>query len=303
MPAYVSISPYRAFNQAAFAPGFLGPRHAALTVGAADVFQFQQPQPADAAASTYADLRVDDLTPPDGVSESQVSGRMNLWNALQQNFLKDHPAAAPVAHDTVYRRAQRLMNSASAKAFHLEEEPASVRDAYGRGRFGQGCLMARRLIERGVPFVEVSLGTFGNGSLAWDTHAGNFAAVKSLSAELDAGWGTLMTELAERGLLESTTIVWLGEFGRTPKINAAAGRDHFPNAWTCAFAGGGIRGGQAYGKTTPDGMEVAENPVQVGDVLATLSSAVGVDPATQNISELGRPIRIAEGKAIADILT
>ena len=302
MPDYVSISPYRAFNQAAFTPGFLGPRHAALTVGAADVFQFQ-PQPANASASAYAELRVDDLTPPDGVSEAQVSGRMNLWNSLQQNFLKDHASAAPVAHDTVYRRAQRLMNSASAKAFHLEEEPAAVRDAYGRGRFGQGCLMARRLIERGVPFVEVSLGTFGNGSLAWDTHANNFAAVKNLSTELDAGWAMLMTELAERGLLESTTIVWLGEFGRTPVINGAGGRDHFPNAWSCVFAGGGIRGGQAYGKTTDDGMEVAENPVQVGDVLATLCSAVGVDPATQNISEMGRPIRIAEGQPITEILS
>jgi hypothetical protein len=300
MPSYVSISPYRAFNQAAFTPGFLGPRHAALTVGAADVFQAQ---PVSASPDAYAELRVDDLIPPDGVSEAQVSGRMHLWNTLQQNFLKDHASAAPLAHDTVYRRAQRLMNSASATAFHLEEEPAGVRDAYGRGRFGQGCLMARRLIERGVPFVEVSLGTFGGGSLGWDTHANNFAAVKNLSAELDAGWGTLMTELAERGLLESTTIVWLGEFGRTPAINRAGGRDHFPNAWTCAFAGGGIAGGQAYGKTSDDGMEVIDKPTQVGDVLATLCRAVGVDPGTQNISELGRPIRIAEGQPIAEILS
>jgi uncharacterized protein (DUF1501 family) len=298
MPAYVSISPYRAFNQAAFASGFLGPRHAPLTVGAADIFQ-AQPQ---ANTTGYAELRVDDLRPPEGISQEQVQGRIELWNTLQQGFLKDHASAAPLAQDTVYRRAQRLMNSAAARAFELEEEPASVRDAYGRSRFGQGCLMARRLIERGVSCVEVSLGTFAGGSLGWDTHANNFAAVKSLSEELDAGWASLMRELQERGLLEDTTIIWLGEFGRTPKINGAGGRDHFPGAWTCVFAGGGIQGGQAYVSTTDDGMEVAEHPVEIGDVLATLCKAVGVEPGTQNTSEMGRPIRIAEGKPIDAIL-
>ncbi len=298
VPAYVSVSPYRAFNQAAFAPGFLGPKHAPLTVGATDVYQ---PQPAN-NTDDYAQLQVDDLHPPEGASDEQVAGRLELWNTLEQNFLKDHASAAPLAHDTVYRRAQRLMHSAAAKAFDLEDEPARVRDAYGRGRFGQGCLMARRLIEQGVSCVEVSLGTFGGGSLGWDTHQNNFNAVKSLSAELDAGWGTLMTELGQRGLLEDTTIIWLGEFGRTPKINRAGGRDHFPNAWSCVLAGGGIQGGQAYGRTSADGMEVADNRANIGDVLATLCQAVGVDPRIQNESELGRPIRIAEGRAIEDLL-
>ena len=177
-----------------------------------------------------------------------------------------------------------------------------MRDAYGRGRFGQGCLMARRLIEEGVSFVEVTLGSVGDGIFGWDTHQNNFTAVKALSAELDAGWGTLMKELSERGLLDSTTILWIGEFGRTPKINPQGGRDHFPAAWSCVFAGGGIKGGQAYGKTSDSGEEVTEGKVDVPDILATLCSAVGVDPTTQNVSEQGRPIKLAEGAAIKEIL-
>ena len=111
-----------------------------------------------------------------------------------------------------------------------------------------------------------------------------------------------MTELDQRGLLQDTTILWMGEFGRTPAINPQSGRDHFPNAWTCVFGGGGIRGGQAFGKTSADGTEVLEGKVDVGDVLATLCHAVGVDPETENISQLGRPIKIAEGTPIQDVL-
>ena len=298
VPHYVSISPYRAFNQAAFGPGFLGPRHAALTVGATDVFQAA----AAPAAETYAALKVDDLAPAAGVDAEQFATRLAMWRSLQDKFLATHRGPSPVAHQTVYERALKLMNSSAARAFDLGEEPASVRDAYGRGRFGQGCLMARRLVEAGVSFVEVTLGSVGNNTFGWDTHQNNFAQVKSLSAELDAGWGTLMKELAERDLLEATTILWIGEFGRTPKINPQAGRDHFPAAWTCVFAGGGIKGGQAHGKTSDSGEEVTEGKVDVPDILATLCAAVGVDPETKNVSEQGRPIRIAEGAVIKEIV-
>ena len=298
VPHYVSISPYRAFNQAAFGPGFLGPRYAALSVGATDGFQAAQPQ----AAGSYAELKVDDLLPAGGVDPEQFNSRLELWRAMQAKFLATHRGPSPVAHQTVYERALRLMNSSAAKAFDLNEESTSVRDAYGRGRFGQGCLMARRLIERGVSFVEVTLGAIADNSIGWDTHAGNFPAVKALSGELDAGWGTLMKELSERGLLDTTTILWIGEFGRTPKINPQAGRDHFPAAWSCVFGGGGIKGGQAYGKTNEGGEEVVEGKVDVPDILATLCAAVGVDPEDTNVSEQGRPIKIAEGKPIREIL-
>jgi uncharacterized protein (DUF1501 family) len=126
--------------------------------------------------------------------------------------------------------------------------------------------------------------------------------VKKLSAELDAGWATLLQELSERGLLETTTILWMGEFGRTPKINAQGGRDHFPNAWSCVFSGGGIAGGQAFGKTSDDGMLVLDDPVDAAQILATLCASLGIDPATQNMNDAGRPIAITEGKPIRKVL-
>lgn len=299
VPNFVSISPYRAFNQAAYGPGFLGPKYAPLTVGATNNFQQAQANPND---NSYAVLGVDDLAPPSSVSAEQIDGRIELWRSLQSDFLARRRAASPVAHDTVYQRAVKMMKSEAAKAFDLSQETEKVRDSYGRGRFGQGCLMARRLIEKGVAFVEVSLGGFGNGGLGWDTHNNNFSLVKNLSTELDNGWGTLMSELKERGLLESTTIVWMGEFGRTPKLNGSGGRDHYPNAWTAVLAGGGIKGGQAYGKTSADGMTVDEGKIDVGNVLATLATALGVDPKRQNVSEVGRPFRIAEGEPIKEVL-
>jgi len=294
---FVSVSPYRAFNQAAYGPGFLGPKYAPLTVGATDNLPLT---PGDMLQ--YADLRVDDLARADHISEEQFGKRLELWRLLQDGFLATHQSASPITHDTVYRRALKLMDSNMPAAFELDDEPDVVRDAYGRGRFGQGCLMARRLIERGVGFVEVSLGAFDGGNIGWDTHQNNFPALRQLSGELDSGWGTLMKELDERGLLESTTILWMGEFGRTPAINDNAGRDHFPAAWTCVFGGGGIQGGQAYGKTSGDGSEVVEGKVNEADVLATLCSALGVKPDKENISEQGRPIMIAEGNVISDIL-
>jgi hypothetical protein len=296
VPHYVSISPFRQFNQAAFSPGFLGPRYAALTVGAIDGAGPPQPQ----AAGGYAELKVDDLAP--AVVRSQFDGRVDLWRRLESRFVAQHRGPVPAAHQTVYERALKLMDSSAARAFDLTKEPAAIREAYGRGRFGQGCLLARRLIEAGVSFVEVTLGSVSNNTFGWDTHQNNFPAVRSLSAELDAGWGTLMKELSERGLLDVTTILWIGEFGRTPTINPQGGRDHFPAAWTCVFAGGGIQGGQAYGKTSEGGEEVVEGKVDIPDILATLAAAVGVDPAEQNLSAQGRPIRIAEGTPIRDVL-
>src|SRR4051794_39180958 len=296
VPHYVSISPYRAFNQAAYSPGFLGPRYAALTVGATDAVNTATPQ----VSAGYAELKVDDLAP--GVERSQFAGRVDLWRSFESQFVARHKGPSPAAHQTVYERALKLMDSSAAKAFDLSEEPAKVRDAYGRGRFGQGCLMARRLVESGVSFVEVTLGALSQNTFGWDTHQNNFTAVKSLSEELDAGWGTLMRDLAERGLLESTTILWIGEFGRTPTINAQGGRDHFPAAWTCVFAGGGIKGGQAYGKTSDSGNEVVEGKIDIPDILATLSAALGVDPEEKNISDQGRPIKIADGMPIKQIL-
>ncbi len=296
LPSYVSVAPPQQISPAAFGPGFLGAKYApAVVAGAAS-----GPMPAAAkkASAPLADLKLENIEPPSGISDQQQSRRLQLWKTMEKNFLAGNTAPAFTAHHGTYEKAVEMMRPEVRSAFNLADEPDEVRRRYGTGLFGQGCLLARRLVERGVPFVEVALGE----GLAWDTHQDNFKRVKELSGELDAGWGTLMAELAERGLLDSTTILWMGEFGRTPAINGNAGRDHFPNAWSCVLGGGGIKGGQAYGRTSADGMQVEENAVGIGDVLATLCTALGVPPESENITPTDRPIKIAEGNAIAELL-
>jgi hypothetical protein len=296
LPNFVSIAPYRFFNQAAYSSGFLGPQYAPLIVGDGQIGP-QQPgqegQPAD-----YG-LRVEDLEQPRGVTPETAESRLELLGALDQDFIGRRTAAAAISRRTAYDRAVRLMRSEAAKAFELDEEPAKLRDAYGRNRFGQGCLMARRLVERDVPFVEVTLaGVDGNNNaLGWDTHVDNFENVRRLSNVLDPAWATLIDDLKSRGLLDSTLIAWMGEFGRTPKINQSGGRDHYPQAWTTVLAGGGIRGGQVVGRTSSDGMEVQDRPVSVPDLLATVCRALGIDHLKTNMSDVGRPIRIVDKDA------
>ena len=294
LPNYVSVVPQRVGNSDAYGAGYLGPRYGPLVVDAT------QSTP---SGKGRVELKIESIRPPAGVNATRIERRLQLWRQLQDRFLKEHPSASPLAHQVVYQNAVRLMRSDAAKAFDLSEEPDRVREKFGRGRFGQGCLMARRLIERGVSVVEVSLSRSKIGGLGWDTHVDNFTTVASLCAELDAGWASLMEDLQSRGLLESTTILWLGEFGRTPRINRNAGRDHFPAAWSCVFAGGGIAGGQVFGKTSPDGMHVEEAKVGVGDILATLCTAIGVAPGRKNISNTNRPISIVDGKPIGKLLT
>ncbi|HEV3025907.1 MAG TPA: DUF1501 domain-containing protein [Pirellulales bacterium] len=292
LPSFVSISPFRNFNPAAFNPGFLGSQFAPLFVGEARGGNQDDDD---------ANLTVADLDAPKGVAAQTVSARLGLLNSLNDRFLGGHAGAPGVGYKTAYDRAVRLMRSKAAKAFDLDEEPKEVRDAYGRNRFGQGCLLARRLAERGVPFVEVTLG--GNGGIGWDTHQNNFDGVKQLSGTLDPAWATLMTELKSRGLLDSTLMVWMGEFGRTPKINTNKGRDHYPNAWSTVLAGGGIRTGHVVGRTSADGTTVEERPVTVPDLLATVCRALGIDPMKQNNSNVGRPIRVVDpsAKPVAEI--
>jgi uncharacterized protein (DUF1501 family) len=288
LPNFVSVSPFRALSPASYSPGFLGSQFAPLLVDG-------RPAAANGAAAGEAEvdaaLKVEDLELPKGVDLELADTRLDLLRSLNDSFVAEHADAPAVGHATAYQRAVKLMRSAAGRAFNLDEEPAAVRDAYGRNRFGQGCLLARRLVEQGVPFVEVTL---GNGGLGWDSHADNFETVRKLSGMLDPAWATLIEDLRTRGLLDTTLIVWMGEFGRTPKINENTGRDHFPNAWSAVLAGGGIRGGQAYGRTADDAMSVADNPVKIPDLMATVCRALGIDPQKQNDSNLGRPIRIVD---------
>jgi len=297
MPGYVSIGAFRALSPEAFGAGFLGSRYSPLFVGASDM-----PGITQNGAQGFAELRVQSLDRIDGISDARMQRRLALWQGLQNDFLSGNRGPAARAHHTVYEGALQLMNSQDAEAFRLEDEPVTLRESYGRSAFGQGCLLARRLVERGVSFVEVSLGT-SSGGVGWDTHADGFTAIKSLSAELDAGWSTLMGDLKDRGLLESTTIIWMGEFGRTPRINTSAGRDHFPEAWSAVLAGGGIAGGQAYGRTSADGQSVVDGLVSEGDLLMTLCRAVGLPAHATLQGNDGRPIPIAEGTPIQAILS
>jgi hypothetical protein len=272
LPGFVSVLPQGEFAQPAVAAGFLGPRHAPLVVvGRGGV------------------LRVEDLNAP-SVSAERSQDRLELLRATEADFLASRPGPGTASHVTAYDRAVRLGRAAAAQAFDLSREKDALRDRYGRGLFGQGCLLARRLVERGVPFVEVTLG-------GWDTHDNNFEQVKSLCGVLDPAWATLLEDLDGRGLLDSTLVVWMGEFGRTPGINPRNGRDHYPGAWSVVLGGGGIRGGQAVGRTSKDGLTVEDRPVGAADLMATVCLALGLDPRKQNASNVNRPIRLADPSA------
>jgi hypothetical protein len=292
LPSFVSIAPYRFFSPAAYDSGFLGPQHAPLIIADSGA-GFVVP----GAANVDEALKVKDLEPASKVAQGHADARIDLLRDLDRDFATERPDTPPRSHRTAVERAVRLMKTEARKAFDLQQEKASVRDGYGRNLFGQGCLLARRLVEQGVPFVEVTLGSVNGGGFGWDTHGNNFQQVKALSEVLDQGWSALMTDLAQRGLLSSTLIVWMGEFGRTPKINPSNGRDHYPNAWATVLAGGGIKGGTVHGKTSKDGTTVEEGPVTVPDLIATVCKALGIDPEKQNQSNVGRPIRIADRTA------
>lgn len=229
---------------------------------------------------------------------TRSDARLELLRDLEAGFLASRPGPATASHVHAYDRAVRLQRESAARAFDLSQEKEELRARYGSSLFGQGCLLARRLVERGVPFVEVTLG-------GWDTHDNNFEQVRNLSGTLDSGWATLIEDLRERGLLDSTLVVWMGEFGRTPGINPRNGRDHYPAAWSAVLGGGGIRGGQVIGSTSLDGTTVADRPVAVPDLLATICLALGLDPRKQNPSNVDRPIRLVDPTAqpLRDLLS
>lgn len=213
--------------------------------------------------------------------------RLGLLGRLEGNFGNQVPQAVE-DHRALYDQTARMVLSPQMQAFNLQEEPANVRSAYGGGNFASGCLLARRLVERGVTFVEVQ-------SSGWDTHDNNFQRSRQLSSQIDQPMAQLLTDLNARGLLERTLVIWMGEFGRTPRINPRSGRDHYPRAFTVALAGAGIRGGQALGQTDNSGASVTERPVQVPDLFQTICHALKVDANKENMSSIGRPIRIVDG--------
>ncbi len=228
---------------------------------------------------------------PGGVTSDRFQKRLDLMKDLEQDFAQAGAGERVEAHRALYASSAQMVLSPRLQAFDLAKEKDGVRDRYGRSAFGQGCLLARRLVETGVTFVEVEC----NG---WDTHVDNFDRTKALSETVDPAFATLIAELKERGRLDKTLIIWMGEFGRTPKINnrgAKPGRDHFPRVFSVALAGGGIKGGQAIGASSADGTDVQSRPVKVPDLFCTFCHALQINPRKENISSLNRPVKIVDG--------
>lgn len=229
-------------------------------------------------------------------SRDRYARRLGLLSDLQSSFGEQEGAELVENHRRLVDNAAQMILSPKMEAFDIERESEKMRDAYGRNSTGASCLLARRLIEHGVTFVEVNVG-------GWDTHNDNFARVKELTGQIDQPAAQLIADLRTRGMLEDTLVVWMGEFGRTPKINARAGRDHYPRAFNVALAGGGVQGGQVIGKTDKAGAEVIERPVQVKDLFSSIYTLLGIDPDHENTSHIGRPIQLVdEGEAVEELL-
>jgi uncharacterized protein (DUF1501 family) len=198
-------------------------------------------------------------------------------------------------HRETVAGAKRMMTSEQLKAFDVSREPAAVRKMYGDTPFGRGCLAARRLIEVGVRCVEVTLS-------GWDTHANNHTQHAKQLEILDPAFSALLKDLREHKLLEKTVVICAGEFGRTPTVNPAGGRDHWPKGFSVALAGGGIRGGTVIGGTDPNGKDDPTDPVTVGDLHSTVLTAVGIDPQKIVQTPIGRTVRFAEGRPVKGLL-
>ncbi len=225
---------------------------------------------------------------PGDSTQARFSRRLNLMQDLEQDFAESGGEARVRDHRAIVNSAANMVRSPRLQAFDLSRETAATRDRYGRTTFGQGCLLAKRLVETGVTFVEVEL----NG---WDTHQNNFETTTRLSRQADAGFASLVSDLRASGRLDRTLVIWMGEFGRTPRINANNGRDHYPRAFSVAMAGGGVRGGRVIGSTSAGGNDIANRPVGVADLFCTFCHALGVDPRKENQTPIGRPIRIVDG--------
>jgi Protein of unknown function (DUF1501) len=239
-------------------------------------------------------FRVQNLTPPDRLTLERLLRRRDMVKALD-GFAHDVPATPLTSsRDQFSERAYALLTSSSAQAaFRINDEPAAVRDRYGRTTVGQSCLLARRLVEAGVSFVTVN--DRGRNQLGWDTHVQNFPTIKNtLAPPLDQGIAALVGDLSERGLFDDTLVIMMGEFGRTPKINANAGRDHHGRSNSVLLFGAGIPGGLVLGKTDANGDIPVDRPITPNDLASLLYHKLGIDPDTQYETPDGRPLRVVD---------
>lgn len=266
-PRYVSI------GSRGYGPAFLGPDHAPFSLeNAAEAFEL------------LGRIR-------------RRRKRIGLLQDLGSDFDQEHATATLDRRRALMSRIDSLVTTPFVDALNLERLPEQDRQRYGESGFGTSCLLARRLLETGVNFVEVQHG-------GWDTHGDNFSAVRSLCAEIDRPWATLLEDLRSNGLLSETLVLWMGDFGRTPQINAGRGRDHFPQITPAVIGGGGIRGGIAVGQTNPLGTEIDGPSYKVADLFATVFTAMGIDPAQEFRTTFDSPTSATDkGQPIAPLLT
>lgn len=274
IPAFVSI------GGGGSSPGFLGMSHAPFLV------------------DSSGRINNSDMG---GLSPDRLQRRLAMLEEVEDNFIKSQRGDSGQSHKDVYGKAVNLMTSKQMDAFKIDQEPVELLAKYtgapaqggmmgGGGQFGRSLVMARRLVETGVPFVEVDFG-------GWDLHADVFNTLKNQRLpQLDAGIAGLTQDLKDRGMLDDTVLVWMGEFGRTPRINGDTGRDHWAKSWSVMIGGGGLKGGVAVGETNKDGDDIVSGQTyQPGDIWATAAQALGIPLDTVHTSKRGRPMKLANG--------
>jgi len=291
-------------------PGFIGVGGTAQGIGPGFLGMMYAPFTVQNPGQPPQNIKAPNLAGNEKDTMERLRRRQRLFYNVEDNFTestfphlktvaeREAAGSAAQSHTTIYKKAFDLTVSPLRTVFETSKEPRSVIDAYGgtANRFGMGCLLARKLVEKGVSCVEVDLG-------GWDNHANIFNTIKTGNGpRLDKGIGTLVKELNERGMWKNTVVVWMGEFGRTPRINQNGGRDHWGRCWSVMVGGGAIKGGVAYGATSKDGMDIDKDPVRIGDLYATLYKGLGIDPSTKVRDNLGRPLEIAEGKPVAGLV-
>ena len=240
-----------------------------------------------------ADRPPQNTTPTTGTARYQR--RLGLLDSIQSSFASTAGAQIVADQRKLVNRAAEMILSPSMQAFDLEQEPTELHESYGSGDFAAGCMLARRLVEHGVTFVEVV-------SRGWDTHLDNFNRARDLTAQVDQPMAMLIADLKQRGMLENTLVVWMGEFGRTPKINPRSGRDHYPKAFNAVLAGGGVQGGQVIGSTNATGTTVEDRPVTVNDLFQSIYHTLAIDTEHENLSRIGRPIKLVDGGEVVEEL-
>ena len=232
-----------------------------------------------------------------GITPDRLNSRIQALKLMENGFINEKRGIPANEHAKMIGKTLSLMSSKQMEAFRVEKESTEMKERYGNNNFGKGCLLARRLVETGVPFVEVNLG-------GWDMHQNVFDTLQNRKLpELDQGMSALLEDLKQRGMLDSTAVIWMGEFGRTPNINGNTGRDHWARSWSVVAGGAGMKPGVAIGQTSEDGKKVEGQSYSSEDLMATVMKSLGIDLKTTFTSTSGRPMKIANsGKLIEGLI-